>query len=55
MATTKQNKGNILNFKVSDHFKGEIVKHAERAGLKPGTFIKAVIKKHIKYKEPELV
>lgn len=46
---------NILNFKVSDHLKAEIEKQAQKAGLRPGAFIKAVVKKHIKYKEPELV
>lgn len=51
----KNKQDNILNFKVSEHFKEAIEKHAQRAGLRPGAFIKAVVKKHIKYKEPELV
>lgn len=46
---------NVLNFKASDHFKAAILKAAERKGLKPSTFIKAVIKKHIHYKEPDLI
>lgn len=54
MDTNKQN-NLVLNFKVSQHFKDHIVNAAKRKGLKPGTFIKAVIKKHTKYKEPELV
>ena len=54
MKDNKQN-STVLNFKVSEHLKGEIVKAAEKKGLAPGTFIKAVIKKYIKYKEPEIV
>lgn len=49
-----KNGNNVLNFKATDHFKQAILKAAERKGLKPSTFIKAVIKKHIKYKEPEI-
>lgn len=45
----------ILNFKASKHLKNAIKKAADEKGLKPGTFIKAVVKKHIRYKEPELV
>lgn len=52
----KENKqGTVLNFKVSEHLKAEILKAADKKGLAPGTFIKAVIKKYIKYKEPEIV
>jgi len=54
MADKKKN-GLILNFKTSEHLKNEITRHATAAGLKPGTFIKAVVKKYIKYKEPDLV
>lgn len=45
----------ILNFKASKHLKKAIKDAADAKGLKPGTFIKAVVKKHIKYKEPDLV
>lgn len=48
-------KGKILNFKVSEHLKNAILKSAQRKGLKPSEFIRAVVKKHIKYKEPELI
>ena len=46
---------NILNFKVSDHLKQAIIKSAERIGLRPSTYIREVVKKYIKYKEPEVV
>ncbi len=51
------NKGKsvILNFKASEHLKNAIKAAADQAGLKPGTFVKAVVKKHIKYREPNLV
>jgi predicted DNA binding CopG/RHH family protein len=51
----KNKKDDILNFKVTDHLKKAILKKAERAGLRPSSFIREVIKKHIKYKEPDLV
>lgn len=54
MAENKR-KSVILNFKASEHLKTAILDAATEAGLKPGTFIKAVVKKHIKYKEPNLV
>jgi hypothetical protein len=51
----KNEQSEILNFKASKHLKLAIKAAADEKGLKPGTFIKAVVKKHIKYKEPELV
>lgn len=51
----KNEQTEILNFKASKHLKQAIKDAADAANLKPGTFIKAVVKKHIKYKEPNLV
>lgn len=48
-------KGEILNFKVSEHLKSEIEAHARKKGLTPGKFVREIVKKYIKYKEPELV
>jgi predicted DNA binding CopG/RHH family protein len=54
MATATQ-KNQVLNFKVSEHLKNAISKSAERAGLPPSAFIREIIKKYIKYKEPEIL
>jgi hypothetical protein len=54
MADEKE-KSVILNFKASKHLKEAILVAADEANLRPSTFIKAVVKKHIKYKEPNLV
>lgn len=52
---TEKQKNNILNFKVSEHLKEAIIKNAERKGLTPSQFVREVVKKYIKYKEPEIV
>lgn len=46
---------NMLNFSVSEHLKGEIEAQARKKGLSPSKFVREIIKKYIKYKEPELV
>lgn len=51
----KKEQSEILNFKASKHLKNAIKAEADKKGLKVGTFVKAVVKKHIRYKEPELV
>ncbi len=45
----------VLTFKASDDFVQHLQGQADKKRLKLGTFIKAVLKKHTKYKEPELV
>lgn len=51
----KEIKGSILNFKVSEHLKEEIQTHARRNGMSPSKFVREVVKKFIKYKEPEVL
>ena len=48
-------KNQVMNFKVSEHFRDAIVKSANKAGLTPSVYIREVIKKYIKYKEPEIL
>jgi predicted DNA binding CopG/RHH family protein len=48
-------KSNVINFKASDHLREAIVKNAQKKGLTPSTFIREIIKKYIKYKEPEIL
>jgi predicted DNA binding CopG/RHH family protein len=48
-------KNTVINFKASDHLRDAIVKNAHKKGLTPSTFIREVIKKYIKYKEPEIL
>jgi predicted DNA binding CopG/RHH family protein len=45
----------VFPIKLSDHFRKHIEKQAVRRGLPTGTFIKAVLKKYTRYKEPELL
>lgn len=52
---SEKQKNNILNFKVSEHLKEAIIKGAQRKGLTPSQFVREVVKKYIKYKEPEIV
>lgn len=51
----KGKKDSIFNFKVTDHFKEAIEKNAIKAGLRPSSFVREVVKKYIKYKEPDLI
>jgi predicted DNA binding CopG/RHH family protein len=48
-------KAEIINFKVSEHLRNAIEKTAEKKGLTPSAFIREVLKKYIKYKEPEVL
>lgn len=45
----------VITFKASKHFREHLEKQAVRKKLKPGTYIKAVLKKYTKYKEPEIL
>lgn len=45
----------ILTFKVKSDFKRFIEKQAKKKSLSTGGYIKAVLKKHTKYVEPDLV
>ena len=45
----------VITFKASPHFAQHLEKQGNKKRLKLGTFIKAVLKKHTKYKEPELL
>jgi predicted DNA binding CopG/RHH family protein len=47
--------GKTITFKASDQFAEHIGKQAVKKGLKVGTFIKAVLKKHTNFKEKDLV
>lgn len=51
----KQAKGDVINFKAHQHFREHLDNQARKKGMKLGTYIKAVLKKYTKYKEPELV
>lgn len=46
---------NIITFKVASHFKEHIDKQAVKRGLTLSDYVKRVLKKHSKYKEPELI
>lgn len=43
----------VMTFKATEHFKGFIEKTAKKKGLSTGAYIKAVVAKHSKYKEPK--
>lgn len=43
----------IITFKASEHFKTHLASQAEKRKMKPGTYIKAVLKKYSGYKEPK--
>ena len=51
----KERTSDILTFKVDPHLRAHIEKNASEKNLKVGAYIKAVLKKHSKYKSPELV
>lgn len=51
----KEKRSDILTFKASSHFRNHLNKKATEKNLKLGTFIKAILKKHTAYKEPDLV
>jgi len=44
-----------ITFKIKPDFKKHIEKQAKGKHLSTGSFIKAVLKKHTKYVEPDLV
>lgn len=46
---------NAISIDIKPHFKQHLDKQALKKGLNFGTFIKAVLKKHTKYKEPEVI
>jgi predicted DNA binding CopG/RHH family protein len=48
-------KSEVLNFKVSEHLRDAIIRSAQRAGIKPSVYIREIVKKYIKYKEPDLL
>jgi hypothetical protein len=48
-------KGDVMTFKVNSHLRKHLETEAKKKDLKVGTYIKALLKKHTKYKEPELV
>lgn len=48
-------KQTLITFKTTPHFKEFVEKQAKRAKLSTSKYIKEVVKKHSKYKEPELI
>ena len=44
-----------MTFKANDHFRTHLENKALDKDLKVGTYIKAILKKHTGYKEPEIV
>lgn len=44
-----------MTFKANSHFRKHLEKAAKDKKLKVGTFIKALLKKHTQYKEPEIL
>lgn len=46
-------KSNVMTFKASKPFREHLEQQAIKKKLKTGTYIKAVLKKHSKYKEPD--
>lgn len=48
-------KDQILNFKVSEHLLDAINKSAQRAGIRPSVYVREIVKKYIKYKEPDIL
>lgn len=51
----KTQKSDVMTFKARDHFRAHLKSKADEKGLNVGTYIKAILKKHTGYKEPELV
>lgn len=45
--------GKTFSFKVSEDFRQHIVSQAVKRNLSTGAFVKAVLKKYTKYKEPK--
>ena len=48
-------KSDVMTFKISEDFRAHIESEAKKRNLKPGTFVKAVLKKYTKFKEKELI
>ena len=52
---TDNMKNTIINFKTTEHLRDAIKKSAQRKGLTPSAFVREIVKKYIKYKEPDLI
>lgn len=52
---SKDKTNDVFCIKLNQHFRQHLEDQADKKKIKLGTYVKAMLKKHTKYKEPEIV